>query len=103
MKFDGFNWDAGNANKCPEHGLTQVVIEYFFQQGTLYVAPDIKHSICEERFLAIGKGLKKKMIIVAFTFRNQSGKKLLRPISARFMNKKEVQKYEKEFKKNQNK
>ena len=43
------------------------------------------------------------MIIVAFTFRNQSEKKLLRPISARFMNKKEVQKYEKEFKKNQNK
>ena len=60
MKFDGFNWDAGNANKCQKYGLTQAVVECFFQQETLYVAPDIKHSICEERFLAIGKGLKKK-------------------------------------------
>lgn len=53
----------------------------------------------EERFLAIGKGSKNKWIVVAFTFRNQRGKKLIRPISARFMNKKEVQKYEKEIEK----
>ena len=63
------------------------------------MAPDIKHSIIEERFLAIGKGSENKWIVVAFTIRNHRGKKLIRPISARFMNKKEVQKYEKEIEK----
>ncbi len=43
------------------------------------------------------------MIVVAFTFRNQRGKQFIRPISARFMNKKEVQKYEKEIEKTENK
>ena len=99
MKFEGFNWDTGNIDKCQKHGLTQEEIEYFFQQKKIYVAPDIKHSTIEERFLAIGKGSENKLIVVAFTFRNQSGKKLIRPISARFMNKKEVQKYEKEIEK----
>ena len=98
MKFEGFNWDTGNTDKCQKHGLNQEEIEDFFQQKKIYVAPDIKHSSLEERFLAIGKGSKNKLIVVAFTFRDQSGKKLIRPISARFMNKKEVQKYEKEIK-----
>ena len=67
------------------------------------MAPDLKHSSLETRFLAIGNGPDKKHIIVAFTFRNIKGQRFLRPISARFMHKKEVQKYEKEFKKNKNK
>ena len=99
MKFEGFNWDTGNISKCQKHGLTQEEIEHFFQQKKIYISPDIKHSTIEERFLAIGKGLGNKLIVVTFTFRNQRGKKLIRPISARFMNKKEVQKYEKEIEK----
>ena len=100
MQFEGFNWDTGNISKCRKHGLTLEDIECLFQQKKIYVAPDVKHStIEEERFLAIGRGLGNKLIVVAFTFRNQSGKKLIRPISARFMNKKEVQKYEKEIEK----
>ncbi len=103
MKFEGFNWDAGNTNKCQKHGLTKEGIEDFFLQEKIYVAPDIKHSAGEERFLAIGTGPKGKLIIVVFTFRKMNEGKFIRPISARFMNKKEVQKYEKTFKKNQNK
>ncbi len=99
MKFEGFNWDTGNTSKCQKHGLTQEEIEYFFQQEKIYVAPDIKHSNSEDRFLAIGRGPGNKLIIVAFTFRNQKGQRFIRPISARFMNRKEVQKYEKEVKK----
>ena len=100
MKFEGFNWDIGNIDKCQKHGLTQEEIEYFFQQKKIYVTSDIKHSLIEERFLAIGKGIKNKLIVVVFTFRYQKEKKFIRPISARFMNKKEVQKYEKEIEKN---
>ena len=102
MKFEGFNWDEGNINKCQKHGLIKENIEQFFLQDGVFTAPDIKHSTEEERFLAIGQGPKNKLIIVAFTFRNIENKKFIRPISARFMNKKEVQRYEKEFKKNKN-
>ncbi len=84
--------------------MTQEEIERFFQQKKIYIAPDIKHSTIEERFLAIGKGSENKLIIIAFTFGSQNGKKkLIRPISARFMNKKEVQKYEKEIEKTEDK
>ena len=102
MRIEGFNWDTGNTNKCQKHGLAKEEIEWFFIQEKIYVAPDMKHSSKEERFLAIERGPRNKLIVVAFTFRNKEGKKLIRPISARFMNKKEVQKYEKEFKKNKN-
>ncbi|MCY4512797.1 MAG: BrnT family toxin [Bdellovibrionales bacterium] len=102
MKFEGFNWDKGNSDKCTKHGLRREDIESFFLQEEIYVAPDLKHSSEEERFLAIGKG-PKKMIVVAFTFRNRRGKRTIRPISARFMNKKEVQRYEETFKKNKDK
>jgi len=54
MKFEGFNWDAGNINKCQKHGLTRKEIETFFLQEKIYVTPDIKHSSNEDRFLAIG-------------------------------------------------
>ena len=76
MKFEGFNWDTGNTSKCRKHGLIQEEIECFFQQNKIYVAPDIKHSTIEERFLTIGKGSGNKLIAVAFTFRNQRGKSL---------------------------
>ena len=102
MKIEGFNWDTGNTNKCQKHGLTKKEIEKFFLQKRVYIAPDIKHSFDEERLLAIGVGPKKRMIVVAFCFRSQQDRQLIRPISARFMNKKEVQQYEKEFKENKN-
>ena len=103
VKFEGFNWDGGNSGKCTKHGLSRESVESFFLQKEIYVAPDLKHSSEEKRFLAIGKGPKNRLIVVAFTFRNRSGKKTIRPISARFVNKKEVQKYEETFKKNKDK
>ena len=102
MKFEGFNWDFGNEEKCQKHGLAKTEIECLFLKGQVYVAPDIKHSAAEERFLAIGKGSKNKLIVVAFTFRKSADQVFLRPISARYMNKKEVKQYEKTFEKNKN-
>ena len=101
MKFEGFNWDIGNEKKCEKHGLSKVEIEEFFSRK-LFVAPDIKNSISEERFLAIGQNAEKRPMIVIFTFREINGAKLIRPISARYMHEKEVRKYEKTFKKNKN-
>lgn len=98
VKVDGFDWDSGNLLKSEaKHGLSHEVIEAFFH-GKIRVAPDPKHSNQEERFLAIGEGGPEgRFMIVAFTFRERDGKKLIRPISARHMHAKEVRKYEQTF------
>ena len=85
-----FDWDSGNKAKCLKHGLSVDEIEAFFH-GKIFVAPDIKHSQDEERFLAVGRSRAGKSMFVAFTFRNQ----LIRPISARYMHDKEAKQYEK--------
>ena len=100
MKFEGFDWDLGNIKKCQKHGLVIREIECFFLQKQIYTSLDVKHSVLEYRFLAVGKGPKGKLMIVAFTVRNIGNKKLIRLISARYMNKKEVRKYEEIFEEN---
>ena len=75
MKFEGFNWDRGNSNKCKKHELNREDIESFFLQKEIYIAPDLKHSSLETRFLAIGNGPNNRHIIVAFTFRYAQGTK----------------------------
>lgn len=101
MKVDGFDWDSGNLLKNEaKHGLSHEIIETFFG-GKIWVGPDPKHSAAEERFLAIGKGPSGQPMIVAFTFRERAGKKLIRPISARHMHARETRKYEQAFAKNE--
>ena len=67
MKIEGFDWDSGNSMKSEKkHGISRESIELFFQQRP-WVGPDLKHSHAEDRFLAIGKDIQKKHMIVAFT------------------------------------
>ena len=95
MKVEGFDWDAGNTFKSEEkHGLSREIIEQFFRQK-IWVAHDPKHSQLEDRFLAIGTLQNGRHVIVAFTFRLREGKKLIRPISERNMNRREINRYEK--------
>lgn len=91
----GFDWDDGNRKKCQKHGLSIKIIEAFFKQKKVLVAPDIKHSHKERRYLAIGRASNKKPMIVVFTLRDFR----IRPISARYMHKKEAEKYEKIYSK----
>ena len=91
-----FDWDAGNKDKCEKHGISSKEIEAFFKQERIYIAPDIKHSEEEQRFLAIGRSVKGKPMFVAFTLRAKEGLLLIRPISARYMHEKEARKYEEE-------
>ncbi len=64
--------------------------------SSIAVLPDPMHSKSEERFKAIGQSEDGRWIFVVFTLRTRSGRKLVRPISARYMHKKEVDHYEKE-------
>jgi uncharacterized DUF497 family protein len=101
MKVDGFDWDSGNLFKNEtKHGISRDDVEFFFH-GKIRVAPDIKHSSKEDRFLAIGLGVNGKPMVVAFTFRARGNQKLIRPISARFMHAKEAKQYEQAFAKDE--
>ncbi|HYK79096.1 MAG TPA: BrnT family toxin [Micropepsaceae bacterium] len=90
----GFDWDDGNREKCQKHGVSVADIE-FALMGDLRVTPDPAHSDDEERFIGIGRTEDGKAIFVAFTFRFKGVERLIRPISARYMHKKEIHTYEK--------
>ena len=92
--FSGFDWDTGNRDKCIKHGVPIGEIEEVFE-GPVYVAPDPRHSIAEERLIAIGRTTRGKMVFVAFTLRERTDGTSIRPISARYMHKKEIAAYEK--------
>ncbi|MEC4814366.1 MAG: BrnT family toxin, partial [Scytonema sp. PMC 1069.18] len=96
-KVSGFDWDDGNIDKCQKHGVSIEEIETLFFNPKVAIAPDIKHSEAEERFLAIGVSTSRRHIFVAFTFRKKQDEILIRPISARYMHEKEVQRYEENF------
>ncbi len=90
-----FDWDEGNREKCQKHGLSIRDIESLFQ-GPLAVFPDPEHSSGEERFIGIGRTDEDRSVLIVFTVRARSEAVLIRPISARYMHKKEIDHYEKE-------
>ena len=92
---DGFDWDAGNREKCQKHGIPIAEIELLLTTAAK-VAPDQKHSATEERYLAVGRDSGGRAMFVAFTIRMKDGQRLIRPISARYMHRKEIEGYEKE-------
>jgi hypothetical protein len=96
MKFAGFDWDAGNRAKCEKHGLSTNSIEAAFQGG-LMVLPDAAHSQTEQRFRAIGRDEAGRPLFVVFTLRGLAAEAFIRPISARYMHKKEIEHYEKTY------
>lgn len=95
ISFGGFDWDAGNIKKCQSHGISLKAIEAFFRQENILVAPDVKHSEKESRFLAIGESASGRLMFVVFTMRKRREEMLIRPISTRYMHEKEIEKYRK--------
>jgi len=93
----GFDWDRGNRAKCEKHGLSAAVIEGLFTRP-LAILPDAAHSQRENRFRAIGRTEKGRGVFIIFTLRRKSKNEdlLIRPISARYMHKKEIDAFEKE-------
>lgn len=98
MEFDGFDWDEGNRGKCQKHGVSIAEIEGLFGT-TLLVAPDPSHSQTEERFRAIGKTAAGRPVFIVFTWRTKNRGRFLRPLSARYMHKHEVESHEEELSK----
>ncbi len=93
-RLQGFDWDDGNSAKIRKHGLTAAIVEAFFF-GDPSVADDHRHSTQEQRFVAFGPGPDGRWMMVSFTIRRRIHLRLLRPISARYMHRREILRYEK--------
>ena len=89
----GFDWDEGNQEKCQKHGVSIGEIEALLSSDP-GVAPDLHHSAQEDRFIAVGRNASGRPLFVAFTFRTKDGQRLIRPVTARYMHKKEIAGYE---------
>jgi uncharacterized DUF497 family protein len=92
-----FDWDDGNRAKCQTHGLSISEIEYVLAHSETYIVPDRRNSEYEPRFIAIGRNESGRYAFVAFTPREKDGRTVWRPISARYMHKREIARYEKEI------
>ena len=89
----GFDWDKGNLAKCRKHGVTPDDIEAVFK-GAVRVGPDHKHSSSEVRYVAVGRGAGVRPMFIVFTLRRRGELMLIRPISARYMHRKEIERYD---------
>jgi uncharacterized DUF497 family protein len=92
MKFAGFDWDAGNIEKCQKHGVSIGEIEWVFEHD-VQIRPDIAHSKNELRMRAVGINADGRYLMVIFTLREVESLHLVRPISARYMHQREVRHY----------
>ena len=95
LEANGFDWDGGNRAKCEKHGFSIATIESLFTRA-LAILADAAHSQREERLRAIGRTDKGRGVFIIFTLRRKGDELLIRPISARYMHKKEIEAYEKE-------
>lgn len=97
----GFDWDSANRSKCQKHGVSIAEIEALFM-GDPRIAPDPKHSLDEDRMIAVGRTSVGRPVFVAFALRTKNNRRLIRPVTARYMHAKEISAYEKESAKTQN-
>ncbi len=95
--FSGFDWDAGNVDKCQRHGVSIPEIEEVLARGAQLIVPDVKNSDGDPRYIVIGKTGLGRHLFVVFTLRELEEVVRLRPISARYMHRKEIEKYEQEI------
>jgi hypothetical protein len=102
LEYDGFDWDEGNTAKI-ESRVSIKAVEEFFEMKIIF-KEDTRHSLSEERFIAMGHTKSpKRCLFVAYTIRIKGNEILIRPISARFTHKKEEEAYEEQVKKLQKK
>lgn len=99
--FSGLDWDDGNRTKCQKHGVSIEEIEQLFRTAP-FIGRDETHSELEDRFIAVGRTGAGRSLLVIYTLRSRDGVELVRPVSARYMHRKEVQWYEEEAAKDHN-
>jgi uncharacterized DUF497 family protein len=90
----GFQWDAGNGRKSADkRAVSQSEAEQIFFNDPLLLVADHRHSAQEPRYHALGKTDDARLLLIAFTLRVDDT--LIRVISARDMNRRERDYYDK--------
>ena len=96
MKQITFDWDAGNLHHATKRDdVTRAEIEFVLSNDPM-VKPDPHPPEIEERWNAIGKSQSGREMFIVFMFREVEEVLCIRPISARFMHRKEIEKYDQE-------
>jgi len=90
-----YDWDAGNMDKCQKHGVSIAEIEVVLNSDP-FLYPDNGHSGDEQRTIAIGANGVGRPVLVVFTIRVVNDRELVRPVSARYMHRKEIDKWAEE-------
>jgi uncharacterized DUF497 family protein len=91
----GFDWDDGNREKCQKHGVSITKVEGLFARPHA-LRVDVERSMAGKRLKAIGRTASGRLIFVAFTLRDREAMTYIRPISARYMYRREIEHYEEE-------
>ena len=85
--------DDGNWPKCGKHGVSRAEIESVIAAARFVVDDPSPH---EKRYRTAGRAPTGRHVFVVFTYRERGGSVYVRPISARYMHRKEIESYEKE-------
>ena len=91
MVITDFDWDEGNWPKCGKHGVSREEIEQVLLGAPAVMADP---HMQEPRLRAIGKTQAGRYVFLVFLLRESEAKTKLRPISARYMHRKEIDHYE---------
>ena len=97
MKVTGFDWDDGNWEKCGKHGVSHHEIECVLIHDPSVMPDPNPH---EPRMRAIGKTETGRHVFLVFMLRLVGKELKLRPISARYMHRREIDQYEKQTEEN---
>jgi len=90
MRVKKFDWDKGNVDKnLVKHKVDFREAEEIFFNKKIKFYHDWKHSIKEDRFIALGVTNKSRKLTIIFTKRKNE----IRIISARDQNKRERKQY----------
>jgi hypothetical protein len=86
-----FEWDPGKAaENLAKHGVSFGEAEGVFADPLAIEMPDPDHSEREERWIVIGRSYRQRVLVVAFTERED----FIRIISARLATRLETKSYE---------
>ena len=91
MEFEGFDWDEGNWPKCGKHGVSRREIEEAITNASVLVRDPNPN---ERRVRIVGVTAAHRHVFVVVTFRAIAARRLVRPISARYMHAGEIADYE---------
>ena len=102
LRISQFDWDQGNREKCLKHGLSAADVEHVLLHASSLIVRDVRNTLVEDRYIAIGRTRSGRFAFTVFTLRFTARGAAIRPISARYMHKKEIAKYEEEIARLQN-